>query len=177
MLANSNPGAARASTFSNQERRSMSDHSRQDHFVTSMPNTLMEPTYTRLILQNVEVTARVGLASWERERPQRLLVNIELYAASRDYLREVTAASIIDYSPIYNRIQSWQSRPHTELIEALVSDLLSACFDCPQVLACKVSVTKPEVFDRCQGAGAEAFMRRRDYERGRDKPLPLRLEA
>jgi 7,8-dihydroneopterin aldolase/epimerase/oxygenase len=154
----------------------MSGHPRQDH-LTSMANTLTEPAYTKLILQNVEVTVRVGLASWERERPQRLHVNIELYAASGDYLREVTAASIIDYSPIYTRIQSWQSRPHTELVETLVSDLLSACFDCPQVLACKVSVTKPEVFDRCQGAGAEAFMHRRDYERRKDKPLPVRLEV
>jgi dihydroneopterin aldolase len=61
----------------------------------------MDPTYTKIVLKNVEVTARVGLAAWERERPQRLVVNVELFAAPVDYLREVTSESIIDYCPIY----------------------------------------------------------------------------
>jgi 7,8-dihydroneopterin aldolase/epimerase/oxygenase len=137
----------------------------------------MVPSYIKILLQNAEVTARIGLASWERERPQRLLVNIELYAESGDYLREVTSKSIIDYCPLYERIQSWRTRPHTELIESFVSELLHACFEFPQVDACKVSVTKPEVFDQAQGAGAEAYMQRRDYERSRgEHRLPLGLE-
>jgi 7,8-dihydroneopterin aldolase/epimerase/oxygenase len=125
----------------------------------------MVPAYTKILLKNVEVTARVGLASWERERPQRLLVNIEFFAASDDYLRDVTNTSIIDYCPLYDRIQSWRTRAHVDLIETFVSELLNACFDCPQVIACKVSVTKPEVFDQAEGAAAEAFMHRQDYER------------
>jgi 7,8-dihydroneopterin aldolase/epimerase/oxygenase len=127
----------------------------------------MTAAYTKILLQNVEVTASVGLAAWERVRPQRLVVNLELYAAPENYLREVTRESIIDYSPLYERIQSWSTRPHTELIETFVSELLTACFEFPQVLACKVSVAKPEVFDQAQGAGAEAYMQRRDYERAR----------
>ena len=166
--------ARRASTLLKQETPFMSNHPLR---ITSMPSTLMESAYSKIVLQNAEVTTRVGLASWERERPQRLLVNIELYAASEDYLQDVTAGSIIDYCPIYDRIQSWSARPHTDLIETLVCDLLNACFDCPRVIACKVSVIKPEVFDRAQGAGAEAFMRRRDYERGRRNRLPVQLEA
>jgi dihydroneopterin aldolase len=123
----------------------------------------MDPSYTKIVLKNVEVTARVGLAAWERERPQRLVVNVELFAAPVDYLREVTSESIIDYCPIYDRIQSWCTRAHTDLIETFVSDLLNACFDCPQAVACKVSVTKPEALDQAE-AGAEAFVHRGDYE-------------
>ena len=135
-----------------------------------------DPAYTRLVLRDVEVTVRIGLAPWERQRPQRLLVNIELYAAAQNYLREVTVQSIIDYCPLYERIQRWRTRPHTELVETLVSDLLHACFEIPQVSACKVSVTKPEVFDQAKAAGSEAFMRRADYERSTGNRLPVRLE-
>jgi 7,8-dihydroneopterin aldolase/epimerase/oxygenase len=145
--------------------------------LSNVPNTRMEPAYTRLVLQNVEVTVRVGLAAWEREKPQRLLVNVELYAASEEYLWEVTVGSIIDYCPIYHRIQQWSRRLHTDLIETIVNDLLHACFDSPQVAACRVSVIKPEALDRAQGAGAEVFMQRQDYERGKRKRLPARLEA
>jgi len=126
------------------------------------------PSYTKIVLRNVEVTVRIGLAAWERERPQRLVASVELYTASRDYLRDVTADSIIDYCPIYDRIQSWRSRKHTELIETLVSELLDACFDHPQVVACKVSVTKSEVLDQAEAAGAETFVHRREHERGRN---------
>ena len=145
----------------------MSERPNQAYFPTAIVSSPMPPSYTRIILQNVAVTARVGLASWERERSQRLIVNIELYAGSQDYLSDVTNESIIDYCPIYARIQNWRTRAHTDLIETLVGDLLSVCFDCPQVAACKVSVAKPEVFDQAQGAGAEVFMHRRDYKRGR----------
>ena len=154
----------------------MSERPNQAYFPTTMVSTPMPPPYTRIILQNVAVTARVGLASWERERSQRLIVNIELYAGSQDYLGDVTNESIIDYCPIYDRIQNWRTRAHTDLIETLVRDLLSACFDCPQVVACKVSVAKPEVFDQAQAAGAEVFMHRRDYERGRGFRRPERFE-
>jgi dihydroneopterin aldolase len=100
-----------------------------------------------------------------------------LYAESADYLRKVTSESIIDYCPLYERIQSWRTRPHTELIETFVSELLNACFEFPQVVACKVSVTKPEVFDQAQAAGAEAYMQRRDYERSRGGlRFPVQLE-
>jgi dihydroneopterin aldolase len=125
------------------------------------------PAYTKLVLRKVEVTTRIGLAAWERERPQRLVVNVELYASSSDYLRTVDANTIIDYCPVYDRIQSWRTRAHTDLIETLVSDLLDACFGHPEVIACKVSVTKPDVFDQAEGAGAETFVQRADYERGR----------
>jgi 7,8-dihydroneopterin aldolase/epimerase/oxygenase len=138
---------------------------------------MMVPAYTKILLKNVEVTARVGLAPWERERPQRLLINIELFAASEDYLRVVTSTSIIDYCPIYDRIQSWRTRAHVDLIETFVSELLSVCFDCPQVVACKVSVTKPEVFDQAEGAAAEAFMHRQDYERCARDSRPKRLQS
>jgi dihydroneopterin aldolase len=137
----------------------------QAYLSTTEVDTPGSPPYTRIILQNVEVTARVGLAPWEQQRSQRLIVNIELYTASQDYLGDVTSDSIIDYCPLYERIQSWQTREHTDLIETLASDLLNACFVCPQVAACKVSVTKPTVFDQARGAGIEVLMDRRDYER------------
>jgi len=125
------------------------------------------PGYTRIVLRNMEVTTRIGLAAWEHERSQRLLVSLELYAGSQNYLRDVTADSMIDYCPIYELIRGWGERTHTDLIETLVSELLEACFAHPQVMACKVSVTKPEVLDRIEAAGAEAFVYRQDYERGR----------
>jgi hypothetical protein len=81
-----------------------------------------------------------------------------------DCLREVTADSIIDYCPIYDHIQIWRARPHTELIETLVSELLEICFRCRQGTACKVSVTKLEVLDQALAVGVETCVNRRDHQ-------------
>ena len=123
------------------------------------------PSYTKIVLRKVEVTTSIGLAAWERKRPQRLVVALELYAGSEGYLRDVTSDSIIDYVPIYERIQGWRTRPHTELIETLVSELVRTCFESARVIACQVLVTKSEVLDQAEAAGVETFVHRRDYER------------
>lgn len=124
----------------------------------------MESRYTKIVLRDVEVSARVGLASWERETPQRLLANVELYAEAEDYLGRVKPATIIDYCRLYDLIRSWTVRPHTELLETLVTDLVDACFECLDVDACRVSVTKPQVLDWALAAGVEVYLTRGDYE-------------
>lgn len=81
----------------------------------------MESRYTKIVLRDVEVSARVGLASWERETSQRLVANVEFYAEAEDYLGRVKPATIIDYCRLYDLIRSWTVRPHTELLEKLVT--------------------------------------------------------
>jgi dihydroneopterin aldolase len=124
----------------------------------------MESRYTKVLLRGVEVSARIGLAAWERETPQRLIANIELYAEAKDYLGSVKPNTIIDYCPIYDLIQSWRLRAHTELLETLVTDLVDACFECLEVDACRISVLKPQVLDWAAAAGVEVYMTRKDYD-------------
>jgi 7,8-dihydroneopterin aldolase/epimerase/oxygenase len=124
----------------------------------------MDSQYTKILLRDVQVATRVGLASWERETPQLLTVTVELYSGVRDYLGHVTPSSIINYCRIYDFIQSWTVRPHTELVETLVGDLLDTCFECLDVGACRISVTKPQVLDWAAAAGVEVFITRGEYE-------------
>lgn len=129
--------------------------------------------YAKVVLRDVAVTARVGLAPWERERAQRLLVDVELHADPDAYLALASPRALIDYRLLYDRIQRWQSRPHTDILESLVSDLLEACFEDAQVIACRIWLRKVEALDRAGAAGVDAFMTRRDYEyrqTGRTRP-------
>ena len=116
--------------------------------------------YTRIVLREIEVTARIGLASWERQGPQRLLVGLELYASFPDYPPQITTKFPIDYDRIAEYIQSWPTRAQTDLAETLLSDLLDLCLEAPQVAACKVCITAPQVLDHI-----EACAHRRDYQR------------
>ncbi len=121
-------------------------------------------SYAKVVLRDVAVSARVGLAPWERERAQRLLVDVELHADADPYLTSVSPRSLIDYRLIYDRVQRWQSRAHTDLLETLVSDLLDAGFEDAQVVACRIWLRKVEALDRASAAGVDVFLTRRDYE-------------
>lgn len=122
--------------------------------------------YIRVMLRDLVTEAHVGLHPWERhpERPTRLVVNIEMFAA----LTGSAAASgdgLIDYDPIRAALKSWPSRPHTELLETLVDELVGLCFRHQAVRACRVSVLKPDIFNEAAAAGVEVY-RIRDPDEG-----------
>ena len=111
----------------------------------------------RVFLKDVVVDLSVGLHPWERhpERPTRLVINVEMFA---DW--PLADGTFINYDHVRQRILSWAGRPHVELLETLAEEVVSACFELPLVQACKVQVTKPQVFNEAAGAGVEIFRKR-----------------
>lgn len=111
----------------------------------------------RVVLRDVAVDVRIGLHAWERhpERPQRLIVNVEMFA---DW--PLKSGGYIDYDAVRSHILSWRDRPHVDLLETLAEDLIAACFERPEVAACRVRIEKPHVFPEAAGAGVEIFRRR-----------------
>ena len=111
--------------------------------------------YTRTVLRDVQTEAAVGLHPWERhpERPTRLIVNVEMFAHAGGDVQ----GAYIDYDPVRTAIATWPSRPHTDLLETLVEELIARCFENPRVEACRVSVVKPDVFNEAAAAGVEAY--------------------
>lgn len=116
--------------------------------------------YMRVILKDICVEARVGLHPWERhpERPHRLIVNVELFARV-----PADPTEIINYDHIHRAFKEWPNRPHTELLETLVAEVVGICLAIPQVEAARVSIMKPDVFNDTAAVGVELYRR---------KPLP-----
>jgi dihydroneopterin aldolase len=114
--------------------------------------------YIRVMLRDLVTEAHVGLHAWERhpERPTRLLVNIEMFAALHGPAGAI-AEGLIDYDPVRTTLKSWPSRPHTDLLETLVDELIELCFRHPAVTACRVSVMKPDIFNEAAAAGVEVY--------------------
>lgn len=114
-------------------------------------------SYQRVVLRDVVTEVRLGLHPWERhkERPQRIIVNVELFAhldgpfGGRD--------AIIDYDAIRDALKSWPARDHVDLIETLLEELVALCFANSQVAACRVSIIKPDIFNEAGGAGVEVY--------------------
>jgi dihydroneopterin aldolase len=118
----------------------------------------------RVVLRDVEVQASVGLHPWERfrERPTRLIVNVELLAPADGPVDGGGAGAIIDYDTVRAAIVQWPQRPHVDLLETLVEELIAVCFSIASVQACRVSVMKPDIFNDAAAVGVEVFRVRQD---------------
>jgi len=118
-----------------------------------------ERGYIRRTIQNIATEARVGLHAWERhpEKPQRLVINVDLYSDDPHPHTGTEVSSVVDYDYLRDALRAWPARPHTELIETLVEEVIALCFRDARVRACRVSVMKPDIYNEASAAGVEIY--------------------
>jgi dihydroneopterin aldolase len=112
----------------------------------------------RLFLKNHTVDVRIGAHDFEKNGPQRIVLNLELfvpYSAStpaHDDLSEV-----VDYDFIRKVIARRVAQGHIVLQETLCDDLMRELLAHPQVHAVRLSTCKPDVYPDCEAVGVEIF--------------------
>jgi len=111
-----------------------------------------------MMIRDLVTEVRLGLHPWERhpEKPQRIVINVEMYAAPQTR-RVKGVTSIVDYDYVREAIRKWPRRKHTVFIETLLEELEKLCFRDNRVLACRVSIFKPDIYNEAAGAGVEVF--------------------
>ncbi len=114
--------------------------------------------YVRMMIRDLVTEVRLGLHPWERhpEKPQRIVVNVELYAAPRS-AKYKDVSAVVDYDHIRNALKKWPRRKHTVFIETLLEELVTLCFKDKRVEACRVSIFKPDIYKEAAGAGVEVY--------------------
>lgn len=112
-----------------------------------------------LALREVPVAVRLGVYDEERQRPQRLSVDVELWRR-RPQAPPSGLQDCLDYDRIYQwLVGTWPQRPHVELLESLAEELAAKCLEDERVDACEVRLRK---LDAYRGAGwPEITLRRR----------------
>lgn len=112
----------------------------------------------RLFLRDHVVQMNIGAHDFEKQGPQRVVINVDLYVPlavstpAIDRLHEV-----VDYDFIRETIAQRVQRGHVELQETLADALLAAMLAHPQVRAARVSTEKPDVYPDCAAVGCEVF--------------------
>jgi dihydroneopterin aldolase len=113
--------------------------------------------YVRMMIRDLVTEVPLGLHPWERhpEKPQRIVINVELYAAPAGPIKG--HSSIVDYDYIRAAIRKWPRRKHTVFIETLLDELVTLCFRDARVQAARVSIFKPDIYNEAAGAGVEVY--------------------
>ena len=107
-------------------------------------------SYERVALEDVTVELQVGIEQWERVsgKAQRLLVTVEMFR-HRDAFTGTSVAECIDYDRVHRHIADhWTVvRPHVDLLESLLEELVTVCFEDARIEACRVAIRKPHVYN------------------------------
>jgi 7,8-dihydroneopterin aldolase/epimerase/oxygenase len=112
----------------------------------------------RLFLTDYEVNINIGVHDFEKQAPQRVVINVDLYVPlaqstpQADELHEV-----VDYDFIRSSILARVARGHIQLQETLADDVLALMLKHPRVRAARVSTAKPDVYPDCAAVGCEVF--------------------
>lgn len=112
----------------------------------------------RLFVKDLEVSSRIGIHDFELSKPQRLLIDVDLYvdhqgtSPSKDDINEV-----VDYDFIRQVVLKRIQKGHINLQETLCDELAAQFLENPQVLAVQLSTRKPDVYPDCAAVGVEIF--------------------
>src|SRR5579884_3527425 len=95
------------------------------HTGSAPPLWSTETGYVRMMIRDLVTEVRLGLHPWERhpEKPQRIVVNIDMYAAPAAGRARGKERAVVDYDPIREALRKWPGRRHTVYIETLVDEL------------------------------------------------------
>lgn len=117
----------------------------------------------RLFLRGLQVQASIGIHGFEREAPQRMRFDIDLYVPlhtstpQRDAIEEV-----VDYDFVRQVVHQAVGQGHIGLQETLGDAILDALLAHPGVVAARVATSKPDVYPDCEAVGVETFRLRPD---------------
>jgi dihydroneopterin aldolase len=115
----------------------------------------------KLFLRNYRIDANIGVHEFEKQGPQILLINAELYVPlalttpKDDHLSEV-----LDYDFMRSTIHRRVSQGHIHLQETLCDDIARLLLDNSIAVAVRVSTEKPDVYTDCDSVGVEVFLRK-----------------
>ncbi len=119
------------------------------------------PSTVSIALRGVALNVRIGEHAWEKGEPQGLHLDITLAFAFADYNQR--HGGYIDYDPLRAFLKELESRPHTERLETLAHDILTACFALTPAARAKLSILKPDIFPEMQGVGLVYDVTRADF--------------
>jgi 7,8-dihydroneopterin aldolase/epimerase/oxygenase len=107
-----------------------------------------------LFVHDLVLACRIGVHAHERDRPQRVRLNLDLAVAETDQPPR-RLADVVDYAALVERVRGALSEGHVELVEMLAERVAALCLEDPRVRSARVRVEKLEAVADAAAVGVE----------------------
>ena len=109
----------------------------------------------KIVITRLHVRGILGLNAWERETPQDLLINVEMYTDTRPAGRSDDLAESVDYDQVAKQIRLLVEQGRRFTVEALAEDIAAICLGHSGVQKVTVRLEKPGAIAEAAGVGIE----------------------
>ena len=117
----------------------------------------------KIIIRDLIARGIIGINDWEREKPQEILINIELEVNLRQAGKSDDIRDSVSYRTIAKRAQAHAETAGRLTVEALANDLARICLEEPGVQRALVRVEKPGAVRFTRSVGVEIERGREDF--------------
>jgi FolB domain-containing protein len=115
----------------------------------------------KVFIKNILARGIIGVNDWERDKPQDILINIDLYTEEREQTTNDNLSECVDYSKVTKKIIQHAETSKRFTVEALAEDVAQICLDNPRVLKTTVRVEKPGAVRFSDSVGVEIVRSRK----------------
>ena len=112
----------------------------------------MKSRNRKIIINNLIIQASVGVYENEKQKKQKIIVNLELLLSNDSEPKHDSLESTQDYSQFRKCLIDIIQSQHFHLLEVLVEKIHSTLMVNSYVLGAKVNISKPDIFNDCQVA-------------------------
>lgn len=116
----------------------------------------------KIFLRDYEVIASIGIHEFERQNPQRIIIDVslDLLGDLAPDTAEDRIETVLDYDFLRERIREIVDDRHFNLQETLCAEILEICLRPERVVGARVSTRKPDVYPDCDSVGVEMESRK-----------------
>jgi len=115
-----------------------------------------------MIANGIEVDMFVGICDFEYLNKQKVIVNVIAYGEPEFNPKNISEC--LDYSRICTFVHSWTNRPHVELVETLLVEVMEFCFEDSRINQIDVEILKPNVIAHTNYVGVGANIKRHEFK-------------
>jgi FolB domain-containing protein len=116
---------------------------------------MSEVNMDKVMVKNILARGIIGIREWEREKPQDILINLDLYTERRKPAAADDITECVDYSMLTKKVIQHAESAKRLTVEALAEDIAQICLEDLRVLKATVRVEKPGAVRFAQSVGVE----------------------
>ncbi len=114
----------------------------------------------RIRVCNLELPCSIGIYDHERQRWQRVRVNVELDVIDPGSFATEDFTKVFNYETIVGGVKSIIAEGHIELVETLAERIATHCLDDPRSVSVRITVDKLDAYCEAEAVGVSILRRR-----------------
>ena len=119
-----------------------------------VPSSLA-PMTRKIVIESYGLDVDIGFHEFEIGRPQRLLIDVEVWLDAASFPTDDAVSSAWDYDLLHRAIASLVAGRRFNLQETIAREVYDLVAARPGVMALRVATRKPDIYPDCVGVGVE----------------------